>query len=190
MNQSIFEYIKQFNESENKVSNWNFNSFINKFKIIVIKKSDLQELEKVINSDTNNGPKIMLINIMNECNDPYFIVIYDHSIIFISKENIFLLSIVLDKHDNLIIISSSNNINSFLPQIVQSKIKNCTFFAEKDYLKTCKSFNQYFMHIVNKNPEIEKIQLLVHRTLTTFLMCKSYIRLEKERYNFSNIIKK
>lgn len=68
---------------------------------------------------------------MKEFNDPYLIMIHYHSIILISKVYISLFSVTLNKHNDFIVISSLNDINSFLPKIIQRKIKDYNFLPRK-----------------------------------------------------------
>ena len=119
-----------------------------------------------------NESKIITIDIIDESFGPYFVVIYDYTILFL--KNISLLPQLINNFDASTIFIMSLDIKSHFPNEFPSKIYEYEKYDYKVYLTTIKSFSKNFIIKYTEYPEVCKIWKLVLPSFSSYFINKSY----------------
>ena len=178
---SLNNFLKLINNDKIIMHNKRLDNLVHKFKGYIVFKdfetSDIQERK--------NESKIIIIDVINETNGPYFVVVYDYTILFLT--NISLLSNLIKDFETSTIYTIYLDTKSHLPNEFQKKIHEYVDSDYQVYLKTIENFSDKFRIKSTGYQGVDNIWKLVQPSFSSYFINKSYQKLEKERMNLNYI---
>lgn len=180
MLQKLQYFKEKFNQKKVSIGNIYLNEVLYQFKCYLESEiTEIKDEEKETKYPTKES-KIVVIDKIDELDDSYFVILFDKTILFINPTNINEISSIFKEETNMIIIPVCESVmKEDLPKDLQTSF-NATLndFDINNYLRTIQEFSSQFD---TRNTECEEIMKFLIPSFSTYLINKSYEKLEESK---------